>query len=143
MEISEMPSVWGSEAACRTMDLALFYPASGKVKRELLDPICDSCPVFDKCLLHALNSEGDGYWAKTTEEERRVIRRERGFVLVRPEDFHDKSKSVCGTYKGYRRHLRENKILGHKGVTCKPCLEAHVVYNKESYFKRKAQGVFI
>ena len=142
IEINIDDDKWQTLATCSGADINLFFD-DNRDERDVLFELCDNCPVYEQCLAHALVAEDYGYWAKTTPADRKKMRKQLGIVLKRPEDFHDKSKSVCGTYKGYRRHLRENKILGHKGVTCEPCLEANVVYNRESYFKRKAQGVFV
>lgn len=65
--------LWQKRAACRGMGHAVFV--NGHAKR---DPaavgICDTCPVRQDCLEHALDSPGlVGVWGGTTEIERKWL----------------------------------------------------------------------
>lgn len=81
---------WRDDAACRTMDPAIFYPvpvgngAAVKIARRGVDPyaearaICASCPVRDECLNFALAiRDREGMYGGTDPEERRRILRRR------------------------------------------------------------------
>ena len=138
IQVNEQFDDWAKDAACRGMDTNLFYANHGK-KYAKVRLICESCPVFAQCLDWALTSESEGMWAGTTELERVVMRKQMKIDLVRPEDFYDASKSVCGTNKGYVRHAREARAQGRRGanlVKCQACLDAHRLYSEENYFKR-------
>ncbi len=85
---------WQDFALCRDLDTSdVFYweaPAHGnrqanaaqlKAKEDAAKAICAQCPVTQQCLdaVLALPRKWDqGIWGATTEEERRVIRRQRG-----------------------------------------------------------------
>jgi WhiB family redox-sensing transcriptional regulator len=56
---------WRKQAACRGLDVEVFYPAT-------------ECPVRQLCLEHALaHREREGVWGGMTERERRRIVRQR------------------------------------------------------------------
>ena len=68
---------WQMIAACRGMDSeAFFHPpherARGRRNRILAaKAVCDSCPVIQRCLTHALETrEPYGIWGGLSEEER-------------------------------------------------------------------------
>ena len=79
---------WRADAACRYADPELFFPdgdmrsARAEVKTAKL--ICRGCPVSATCLSWALASGGQeaGIWGGLTEDERRRLRRRRGFRLA-------------------------------------------------------------
>ena len=59
---------WRSDAICR--DTALLQIARAK-------EVCGQCPVHRECLDYALETNQDsGIWGGTSEEERRVLRRQ-------------------------------------------------------------------
>lgn len=72
---------WAEQASCAGIDSEMFYP-------ELLSPanaalairVCQSCPVRQECLHHAIeNNEQYGIWGGTTVMERQKIWRQRRF----------------------------------------------------------------
>lgn len=70
---------WRKQAACRTEDPELFFPAGrsggaqSQTRRALA--VCARCPVVQMCLADALTAgETSGVWGGTTEDERRAIR---------------------------------------------------------------------
>ena len=67
---------WMSSAARKGLPLAAFYPVSdkGSIGEEAADA-CESCMVRTQCLRYALDNAEEGVWGGTTEEQRRVIRR--------------------------------------------------------------------
>ena len=68
-----MPEAWRARAACRGVPTALFFtdPPSGTAV-----VLCSRCPVRAECLAYALaDPHLVGYWAGTTERERRQMRR--------------------------------------------------------------------
>jgi WhiB family redox-sensing transcriptional regulator len=73
---------WRDHALCRDTDPALFFPVgtTGNALIQIDDArrTCDECQVAGDCLDFALDTNQDsGIWGGLTEEERRVIRRER------------------------------------------------------------------
>jgi WhiB family transcriptional regulator, redox-sensing transcriptional regulator len=75
---------WAASGACRHSDPELFFPvtfsgpAAGQVARA--KAVCRRCPVRDQCLEFALDSgQAFGVWGGMTGEERRLIRRRRGY----------------------------------------------------------------
>ncbi|HET9600677.1 MAG TPA: WhiB family transcriptional regulator [Acidimicrobiales bacterium] len=72
---------WRSEALCRDTDPELFFPigttGAALLQIEQARAVCRQCPVQAECLDFALATNQDsGIWGGTSEEERRVLRRE-------------------------------------------------------------------
>ena len=73
---------WRDDAVCRDTDPALFFPVgttgNALVQIDHAKNTCSECRVAQECLDFALDTNQDsGIWGGLTEEERRVIRRER------------------------------------------------------------------
>jgi len=71
---------WRDGAACRDADPDLFFPI-GTAGESLLQideakQICRACPVCGPCLRWAVGSGSAGVWGGTTEDERRILRRQ-------------------------------------------------------------------
>lgn len=120
----------------------MFYPAHGqKYAKEAIEA-CGNCPVKSKCLNHALTYEEYGYWAGTTPNERKAMRKEMGIEVININALFLNSQYVeesnriketipkikgrgirkvaqCGTRSGYNAHLRK------KEPTCDACKAAH------------------
>ncbi len=72
---------WRVEALCRDTDPELFFPigttGAALVQIDHARAVCLQCPVQADCLDFALSTNQDsGIWGGTSEEERRVLRRE-------------------------------------------------------------------
>ncbi len=75
-----MIATWRKRAACRGIDVEIFFPESDDdVEAEAAaKAVCESCPVRQACLEHALaHREREGIWGGATERERRRILRQR------------------------------------------------------------------
>jgi len=74
-----MTATWRKRAACRGIDVEIFYPDSDDdADAEPAKAVCEMCPVRQACLEHALaNREREGVWGGATERERRRILRQR------------------------------------------------------------------
>lgn len=71
---------WAAQAACRGLDVRMFYPDSGK-RSTPAQRVCAGCLVRAACLEHALEvGERHGVWGGATEDQRRVMRRSRGLA---------------------------------------------------------------
>ena len=78
-------SSWDEVAACRGLDITIFYPDPDLEGRdpdgaaERAKSVCSACAVQATCLESALDRrEKNGVWGGCTERERRrIIRRRR------------------------------------------------------------------
>ena len=73
---------WRDHALCRDTDPELFFPVGSTgvalVQIDRARQVCGQCTVRDECLDYALDTNQDsGIWGGLSEEERRVIRRQR------------------------------------------------------------------
>jgi len=82
---SSIDYTWQKDANCKGMDTRLFYPKQGESIEQALVDACDSCPVRKECLNHALHWEHYGYWAGTSEKERKRLRKTLKISSRRPE----------------------------------------------------------
>lgn len=90
-----------SQANCLGVDPELFFPV-GTIKRETeqtLRRICMNCNVFWDCYEYALDVKVDGFWAGTTDKQRKELRQELGIDPVRVDeqyrvDFQVQSQSA-------------------------------------------------
>ncbi len=72
---------WRANAACRDTNPDLFFPVgtTGPAIEQIAaaKAICGECPAREECLEYALATNQDsGIWGGTSEEERRVMRRQ-------------------------------------------------------------------
>lgn len=101
------PTGWRAEAACRGMDVTLWFPdKSGAANAKEARAICASCPVRDHCLDEAVaDHELVGIWGNTSTSERQQMR-------GRPKRRH-------GTLAMYG-----------DGCRCDDCRQAKSAYNR-------------
>lgn len=106
---------WRLQAACRGMDIKIFFSDMPKLRREARET-CESCPVLQACLAEVLHAEEglganlrEGFYAGLTGRQRHAIavprkRRKKpkasGRKSARGEPY------VCGTRRAYQRHVR-------------------------------------
>jgi WhiB family transcriptional regulator, redox-sensing transcriptional regulator len=72
---------WRKGAICRDTDPDLFFPVgttgNALVQIDRAKEVCYQCPVKVDCLDYALETNQDsGIWGGTSEDERRVLRRQ-------------------------------------------------------------------
>ena len=72
---------WRRDSICRDTDPDLFFPVGttghALVQIDRAKEVCGECPVSRDCLEFALETNQDsGIWGGTSEEERRVLRRQ-------------------------------------------------------------------
>jgi WhiB family redox-sensing transcriptional regulator len=72
---------WRRDAICRDTDPELFFPVGttgiALTQIDRAKHVCGECPVAQECLEFALETNQDsGIWGGTSEEERRVMRRQ-------------------------------------------------------------------
>lgn len=68
---------WIKHAACRGLDVAIFYPEHGGTARPAI-AVCRSCPVARHCLDDAMRRDEEwGVWGGKSPRERRAMRRAR------------------------------------------------------------------
>jgi WhiB family redox-sensing transcriptional regulator len=79
---------WQVDAACRDDETNRWYVeersayGAGEPRvPEELGAVCETCPVREACLSHALQFEDHGVWANTTPERRRRLRKAAGIRL--------------------------------------------------------------
>lgn len=73
---------WWCDAACRDTDPDLFFPVGSTglalEQIESAKVVCRNCAAQADCLEFALTTNQDsGIWGGTSEEERRMLRRQR------------------------------------------------------------------
>lgn len=73
------PDDWRTDAACRDLDTAIFFPdTDAEAATAPAKAVCATCPVRDACLEFALvTRQDDGVWGGLDETERRRLRRRR------------------------------------------------------------------
>ena len=65
---------WRELAACRGIDLEVFFPERGE-SAEPARRVCAACPVRQPCLEYAISNRiTHGIWGGLTERERRALR---------------------------------------------------------------------
>ena len=72
---------WREQAACRDRDTDLFFPVgvTGPAIAHIAaaKAVCQACPVRSDCLQFAITTNQEfGVWGGTSEEERRILRRQ-------------------------------------------------------------------
>lgn len=72
---------WRRRAICRDTDPDVFFPVGttgfALLQIDKAKSVCQECPVRVECLDYALETNQDaGIWGGTSEEERRVLRRQ-------------------------------------------------------------------
>ncbi len=74
-----MTATWRKRAACRGIDVEIFFPEiDDEAEADAAKAVCERCPVRQACLEHALaHREREGVWGGATERERRRILRQR------------------------------------------------------------------
>ena len=102
-----------SQANCLGVDPELFFPngAIAPQTEKTLRRICMSCNVFWECYDYALNVKVDGFWAGTTDTQRKSLRKDLGIEAVRIDEpykemFESKSNQAKNA-KAYRQRMRE------------------------------------
>ena len=73
---------WRQHASCTDIDVNLFFPigVTGPAVDQIAraKTVCRVCPVQGECLEFSLITHQDyGVWGGATEDERRVMRRQR------------------------------------------------------------------
>jgi len=88
-DLPAYPQFTGSEP-CATIDPALYYaPETGDFNpsdREVMRKACNEmCPMLAECFGWALYNEKWGFWAGTTETDRRYMRIQAGIRVSEPQ----------------------------------------------------------
>ena len=81
LSLSAASDDWRDLSACRDTDPDLFFPVgtTGPAIEQIesAKAVCDECEAKAPCLDFALTTNQDsGIWGGTSEEERRVLRRQ-------------------------------------------------------------------
>ena len=67
---------WQDKANCQSIDVNSFFPEDrGHPYPIELKRICGNCSVQKECLNYAVKYRVQGYWAGTTEIQRRALKR--------------------------------------------------------------------
>ena len=67
---------WRQQASCIGFDTEMFFPNKGQKVHPMIRKACANCPVKAECLEFAvgLGQELVGFWAGTTQSQRRTVR---------------------------------------------------------------------
>jgi WhiB family redox-sensing transcriptional regulator len=101
------PAGWRYRAACRGVELSVFFPGRGQ-SAEPARRICASCPVRQPCLEFALrHGITHGIWGGLAERDRRALRtrhtdadRTELYVLILAASAAGYSKAAIGRAVG-------------------------------------------
>ena len=67
---------WYDDAACKGSDPESFFVEDrGCEYTNTIKKICRGCPVQAECLTFAIKYRMQGFWGGTTEQQRRIMRR--------------------------------------------------------------------
>lgn len=80
-----MYPVWDGTPACSGTETDLWFPIENSkayANKTLLQRTCKRCPVQMQCAEYSIHNDVQGYWAGTSDEQRRKIRRARGIVAI-------------------------------------------------------------
>ena len=82
LALAAAEETWRDHALCRDTDPELFFPVgttgTALTSIDHAKRVCNECTVAGDCLDFALETNQDsGIWGGLSEEERRVIRRQR------------------------------------------------------------------
>jgi len=99
---------WNERANCKDWQWPdEFFQPRGVGTRQLR-ALCNSCEVNVECLNWAIRHEMHGYWAGTTEDQRREFRRRKKIPLVPIADWATASvrppRPECGTVAAAKEH---------------------------------------
>jgi WhiB family redox-sensing transcriptional regulator len=101
------------QANCAGVDTELFFPvgAISPSTEKTLRRICMNCNIFWECYEYAMNVKVDGYWAGTTETQRKAMRKEMGIEASRIDEPYIESFQAQTTQaknaRAYRERMRE------------------------------------
>lgn len=108
-----MSDNWRLDALCAEVDSELFFPERHADDGREARRVCGLCEAREECLTYALvNYVEFGIWGGLGPSERRALR-----PPVEP--------APCGTYGGYKRHLRNDEEV------CGPCGQARRDYRRD------------
>ena len=103
---------WHQEAACKGTEESVFFGEKNPHTRPALNlrqiknakVICKECPVFDKCLKHAITQHEEyGIWAGTTGRAReRIWAKIRNGEKTAEQVISDYLAGNIQQYEGYR-----------------------------------------
>lgn len=123
------PAPWMTDAACKGMDPALFFPTQGQPVSKHAKAACQTCPVLDVCREAAITDGSlHGYWGGTSERQRRAIRKELGIKNSQRKPIRH------GTSNGYKAHRRYNEDA------CAACLVAYAADQRAAQAERRAKA---
>jgi WhiB family transcriptional regulator, redox-sensing transcriptional regulator len=115
----ELDTGWMANAACRGLDVNLFFPDRGDIEgAHTAKRVCVGCPVRHECLEWAMTQPGykeAGILGGHTAKERSRIRKLRRARVTRQRN----ATAECGTDSGYYRHHRFAE------PACDACTAAH------------------
>lgn len=101
--MSAAENAWQQRGACNGAATALFFPENA-ADTEAAKAICETCPVKNECLDHALANNEPGIWGGTTGKERRRMKRRLGQPLAKT------TCEECGT-------VFQKRSNGHKSCS--------------------------
>jgi WhiB family redox-sensing transcriptional regulator len=67
---------WADDAACKNSDGEAWFADERDDRHDQAKAICQTCPVINECLTHALNYEHDGIWGGLSPKERETFKRQ-------------------------------------------------------------------
>jgi WhiB family redox-sensing transcriptional regulator len=78
-------SAWIGRAACKGMDINLFFPEEGASVSAEAREACAKCPVVEQCLDWAIKHEQHGFFGAMSPQQRQRERSVRRIALYAPQ----------------------------------------------------------
>lgn len=98
------------EAACVGTDPESYFPVGqGMSVTPAVKKVCGGCPVAEECLAYAITTDVEGWWAATTHQQRRSLRKLLGMPLRKMNMDLITGRTGCGTEAGHQRHIRNGE----------------------------------
>lgn len=100
-----------SKANCLGVDPELFFPngAIAPQTEKTLRRICMSCDVFWECYDYSLNVKVIGFWAGTTDTQRKSLRKELNIDAMRIDEQYQYLVGSQTRDAKYKRKIREQE----------------------------------
>lgn len=95
-------------AKCREVDPEIFFPDGYQQPQEVrvVLSLCNHCPVFDNCYEYAMQHDLFGWWAGTTQAQRKAKQKALG---IEPKSMSTTIRHWVNAKDGLSQNETENR----------------------------------